>query len=1219
MPSSQLTKEVSLPTSGFTLDYVPPISPTAANQTSKFFMVGGLTANSEVFPYVVKYNPKHRELQYVQTLGPFPQGTERFNEISSPLRQEFSPSRRHLHSSCMLHRRLFVFGGYALPADTSAKEQDDLMCDPQKIYSLDVDTQQWQQVEVISSTRYYVPSRTESVGTTMTEPGLSHTLDDGISSESDEEPREVADINGTASHAQTGPLARIGHTCVSHPSNPKSVMVLFGGYTSSGQYSNELCTFQVAPGQERGSWATLAAPIRVPVGRCGHSANIYGNSMVVFGGFDGRRCLNDLWRYDFSAKSWRPLAEGPDGPSPRFGHTAVLFEDQLFILGGRDSEGRDLNDLWSYNLIHFKWKQLTSRALTTPGGVFGAKAIALNGKAFVFGGVERKKSSFTIRVLDLLHVDRPSHDTIVNSLVINPQIIVPPKSRARSRQASQTSSPEAQSPSPNASKSPPNDRIVVPPKAKSRAKKRLEELKDSSHDTRLTFTFENTDNFAPIAGVFASPEGPIVSPKTPPATTRNKNPTAIPLSIPPKASKRSTAPKPPTETPGNQGNPNLINQPKKPSCHQRNQNQKKKEAAPPSDAQKQEPPPTNSKEEPSPIKSHDLPPPAPKSKTRLHVQKPHVPEPTSNAVPDDVLTQAQKEPPSPPKPVSELKIDTQSKGIVDDVIPETDNSKPQPGGSLDDEIIEGFSFGGLTSPQKVPYAPLAKSGDGDLNQICQMAEQLPNLILNDLTCAYEGYEKSLGDIAYLKARLAIVATHQPGKLESLHDARIKSLEDQLLEATQEIWRLKQDRNTYRQLISSSNAKLNGLETEFQTYSQSQIQAMALKKEMEMQAEITKLNVENKELANNVEHLQTKAHAHSLETFTLKAQLKVSESRQNTLEKALEHANASEQVALERAGIAEKLVDQITRQDMDGEEQANQDQHFKTLWQAARKQINLARKLSNPLAVASEEVMAELDQTHMAFQNATNTIHELADQVETLSAQLGTHATNKAAKHDTDIFTSYVKLVEQQQEIYEKIGNLHTQALQQKSHSHTLEQALAVSDARWLQVLKVNQEVSRRNKAVLGTISNLTNGQFTSVGMSSLEVPIAASTLSSKLSEDEVLSKLQISLATDEPSIGSLGSAADIKNRLAMLRSANLQMSQGFLNPPMPKSSPHNPQGSNKSDPNDDLALSASPERDDKNPNPLPTAVFPSLQALAELDSHLGKHQHQYSPLLGQKQ
>lgn len=47
------------------------------------------------------------------------------------------------------------------------------------------------------------------------------------------------------------------------------------------------------------TWSHVDAIGNIPSGRAGHSANVWKSSMIVFGGWDGQKTLNDLYSFDF--------------------------------------------------------------------------------------------------------------------------------------------------------------------------------------------------------------------------------------------------------------------------------------------------------------------------------------------------------------------------------------------------------------------------------------------------------------------------------------------------------------------------------------------------------------------------------------------------------------------------------------------------------------------------------------------------------------------------------------------------------------------------------------------------------------------------------------------------------------------------------------------------------------------------------------------------------
>ena len=71
-------------------------------------------------------------------------------------------------------------------------------------------------------------------------------------------------------------------------------------------------------------------------GRFSHSANLYGDSMVVFGGESQNGSLhNDLWLYDITQDRWIELTvNDTTKPPPVTEHAATVVDDKLYIFGG---------------------------------------------------------------------------------------------------------------------------------------------------------------------------------------------------------------------------------------------------------------------------------------------------------------------------------------------------------------------------------------------------------------------------------------------------------------------------------------------------------------------------------------------------------------------------------------------------------------------------------------------------------------------------------------------------------------------------------------------------------------------------------------------------------------------------------------------------------------------------------------------------------------------
>lgn len=82
--------------------------------------------------------------------------------------------------------------------------------------------------------------------------------------------------------------------------------------------------------------------------RAAHSCDKCGNYLYIFGGWNGKQALNDLYLLDIEKLEWSdPETEGPR-PACRNNHTTAVVGDQIFFHGGHD--GNDwLDDLYILN------------------------------------------------------------------------------------------------------------------------------------------------------------------------------------------------------------------------------------------------------------------------------------------------------------------------------------------------------------------------------------------------------------------------------------------------------------------------------------------------------------------------------------------------------------------------------------------------------------------------------------------------------------------------------------------------------------------------------------------------------------------------------------------------------------------------------------------------------------------------------------------------------
>jgi len=91
---------------------------------------------------------------------------------------------------------------------------------------------------------------------------------------------------------------------------------------------------------------------KIPCQRSLHSGAVYKDNLLIFGGYDGSKRINDLWCYNFATMRWALLNDN-DAPSPRDRHVAVVCNNELYIFGGF---GKFQFKLYLFILIiFFRW------------------------------------------------------------------------------------------------------------------------------------------------------------------------------------------------------------------------------------------------------------------------------------------------------------------------------------------------------------------------------------------------------------------------------------------------------------------------------------------------------------------------------------------------------------------------------------------------------------------------------------------------------------------------------------------------------------------------------------------------------------------------------------------------------------------------------------------------------------------------------------------------
>ncbi|KAJ3473250.1 hypothetical protein NLG97_g10421 [Lecanicillium saksenae] len=137
-----------------------------------------------------------------------------------------------------------------------------------------------------------------------------------------------------------------------------SKIYIFGGQVE-GYFMNDLSAFDLNQLQMANNrWEILlqseASP-SIPAARTNHTVITYNDKMYLFGGTNGFEWFNDVWCYDPAVNKWSQLDCIGYIPSRREGHAAALVDDVMYIFGGRTEEGTDLGDLAAFRISLRRW------------------------------------------------------------------------------------------------------------------------------------------------------------------------------------------------------------------------------------------------------------------------------------------------------------------------------------------------------------------------------------------------------------------------------------------------------------------------------------------------------------------------------------------------------------------------------------------------------------------------------------------------------------------------------------------------------------------------------------------------------------------------------------------------------------------------------------------------------------------------------------------------
>ena len=140
-------------------------------------------------------------------------------------------------------------------------------------------------------------------------------------------------------------------------------------------------------------WVKINPTTTAPAARFDHASLLVGSKIVVFGGWNGKQCFNDLWVFDTDAFAWMKPKTAGSPPTPRHGvKMELLLDGRILVFGGHTTADLKAEQKAVYNndaRILDTETMIWSRPRTTgdlPSGRYGHTMCRIGGQVALVGG-----------------------------------------------------------------------------------------------------------------------------------------------------------------------------------------------------------------------------------------------------------------------------------------------------------------------------------------------------------------------------------------------------------------------------------------------------------------------------------------------------------------------------------------------------------------------------------------------------------------------------------------------------------------------------------------------------------------------------------------------------------------------------------------------------------------------------------------------------------------
>ncbi|VDN07939.1 unnamed protein product [Thelazia callipaeda] len=181
------------------------------------------------------------------------------------------------------------------------------------------------------------------------------------------------------------PDGRINHTAVIF----NDEMVVYGGKTNlRGRLPRETYAYNF----KQRKWRLLRINVRfqgdVPVGRVFHTSCVIGTKMYVFGGISNDLRDQSMMILNLEKNQWERPQERGDIPIRRSNHCAWVYKNKMYIYGGfQNTDDQQMGIVHEFDPETSSWRKLKPCGFNGPGERHRHGAVVVNNRLFLFAGI----------------------------------------------------------------------------------------------------------------------------------------------------------------------------------------------------------------------------------------------------------------------------------------------------------------------------------------------------------------------------------------------------------------------------------------------------------------------------------------------------------------------------------------------------------------------------------------------------------------------------------------------------------------------------------------------------------------------------------------------------------------------------------------------------------------------------------------------------------------